>query len=347
MENQDGIRLNWENFQNSLSKSFKIVRSTADFSDVTLLCEDGDPIKAHRVILAAGSRFFQSILTKKIVGSHPHPLLFLGGVQKSYLEAILNFLYLGQTMVGQGELSDFMEVARRLGIIGLVERDSLPVNAEEMTNICFENKSDMHGKQVANGFQDRHSQTKDEVCIPGIVSYGTIENMAIANDIITFNIQDKSGEDLVFDQIKNETSLTSNEENTRAINYLNEDPNEMKDKCKYDMMLEYDGSLQCKVCDFIANIDDDFNEHTENHLKAYQNVWNKNSTKEVGKYPKRSAVWNFAKKIGDTAICSFCDKILAATGSTTSNIRQHIKMHLRENEKKNEQVLTVKVCKKI
>ena len=51
-----------------LATMIKSLRNDNDFSDVTLVCEDGDPIKAHKVILAGGSPIFQKMFAQNCGG---------------------------------------------------------------------------------------------------------------------------------------------------------------------------------------------------------------------------------------------------------------------------------------
>ena len=44
--------LKWSSFQENISTSFENLRQTNDFSDVTLVSDDGDQIECHKVILA-------------------------------------------------------------------------------------------------------------------------------------------------------------------------------------------------------------------------------------------------------------------------------------------------------
>ena len=48
------------------------LREDKYFTDVTLACEDGQQVEAHKVILAASSPFFQRLLER-----HKHPLFLL------------------------------------------------------------------------------------------------------------------------------------------------------------------------------------------------------------------------------------------------------------------------------
>jgi len=100
--------------------SYRRMRTATEFSDVTLVCEDGRQIYAHRVILASSSSFFQGVLTNVM---HSHPLIFLRGVPHSQLSAIMDFIYLGQAEIRQEDLDAFMEVVGELGIKGIETRD--------------------------------------------------------------------------------------------------------------------------------------------------------------------------------------------------------------------------------
>jgi len=123
------LSLQWNEFQMNQVDSYRRMRLATDFSDVTLACENGRQIYAHRVILASSSSFFQGVLTKLM---HSHPLIFLRGVPHSQLSAIVDFIYLGQAEVQQKDLDAFLEVAGGLGVKGLTEKgkDGIPSSVE-------------------------------------------------------------------------------------------------------------------------------------------------------------------------------------------------------------------------
>ena len=92
------LSLQWNNFKENTVGSFQMLKGDNDFSDVTLVCEDGQQVEAHKVILACSSPVFQSILKRN---KHAHPLLYMRGMKSEDLVAILDFLYCGETNVYQ------------------------------------------------------------------------------------------------------------------------------------------------------------------------------------------------------------------------------------------------------
>ena len=69
----DKLCLQWNDFQENIKSAFGKLREESDFKDVTLICEDGQQVEAHKVILTASSPLFQKLLCVK---SHPHPLIY-------------------------------------------------------------------------------------------------------------------------------------------------------------------------------------------------------------------------------------------------------------------------------
>ena len=97
--------LKWNNFQQNVSNAFGSLREDKEFSDVTLACEDGQQMEAHRVILAASNPFFQKLLRRN---KHAHPLINMRGVEFNDLKAIVDFLYHGEANMYQENLEIFL-----------------------------------------------------------------------------------------------------------------------------------------------------------------------------------------------------------------------------------------------
>ena len=88
----DKLCLQWNDFKDNAINAFGSLRGDNDFADVTLACEDGKQVEAHKVVLASSSPFFQNILRKN---KHIHPLIYMRGVKSDDLLAIVDFLYSG------------------------------------------------------------------------------------------------------------------------------------------------------------------------------------------------------------------------------------------------------------
>ena len=108
--------LQWNDFQDIVKSAFGHLRASTDFVDVTLACEDGQQIEAHKMILAASSPFFQRILKSN---KHSHPLIYMKGMKTDDLTAIVDFLYFGEANVYQENLDSFLAIAEELQIKGL------------------------------------------------------------------------------------------------------------------------------------------------------------------------------------------------------------------------------------
>ena len=74
----DKLCLQWNDFKENAIGSLGSLKDDNDFLDVTLACEDGKQVEAHKVILAISSPFFQNLLK---INKHPHPLIYLRGVK--------------------------------------------------------------------------------------------------------------------------------------------------------------------------------------------------------------------------------------------------------------------------
>ena len=114
---QEKLCLQWNDFQVNIKSAFGNLREKNDFVDVTLACEDGQQVEAHKVILAASSLFFQKLLGRN---KHPHPLIYMRGIKSEDLMSILDFIYFGEANVSQENLESFLAIAEELQMKGLM-----------------------------------------------------------------------------------------------------------------------------------------------------------------------------------------------------------------------------------
>ena len=128
MESGRLLNLNWNNFVENLSEAVREIRDDKDFHDVTLMTPDGNVTHANKFILSICSSFFKGLFKKTASASL---VIYLKGVSSRNLENILNFIYYGETNVGEEDLSTFLETAKDLKIKGLIDQKERPSIKQE------------------------------------------------------------------------------------------------------------------------------------------------------------------------------------------------------------------------
>jgi len=166
--------LSWNDFSTALVNNYSNHRKNDDFSDVTLVSDDETIYNVHKLVLAGSSTFFQNILRKQ---QHSHPLLFLSGVHSKFLSSILDFIYEGNVKVSSNDLDEFLNIAKKLKIEGLIRNElvnssemsnqPLPLEYEEMKNPDFKNhqisEDEVEIVSTSQPLQEDVIQKKEEV----------------------------------------------------------------------------------------------------------------------------------------------------------------------------------------
>ena len=116
MQQPGSYILKWEDFSNNLGSFYNSLRNSQDFTDVTLACEDGRQVEAHKVILSTSSPFFMDLLQRS---QHPHPIIYMRGLSSSTLVALLDFIYRGEVSLEEVGLEEFFKLGQELKLVGL------------------------------------------------------------------------------------------------------------------------------------------------------------------------------------------------------------------------------------
>ena len=117
MTSHNGSSFRCLDFGTRTSELFRSLLGSQDFSDITLAGEEGVPVPCHRVVLSAGSTYF-----KRVLGGHREgagSVVLLPGLRTGLLEGLLDFLYTGEARLEEGEVEEFLALARSLGVGGL------------------------------------------------------------------------------------------------------------------------------------------------------------------------------------------------------------------------------------
>ena len=158
------FQLKWNDFQSRISNSFGLLRKEEVFFDVTLVSEDENQVKAHKLVLSACSDFFKSILRKN---PHPDPLIFLTGVSSANLQLVLDYIYQGEVQIFQEQLDSFLNVAQKLRIEGLNagdnddEEDKYLPETDEVKFQDYQNTADLEFQSKQREIVTRSVKTVD------------------------------------------------------------------------------------------------------------------------------------------------------------------------------------------
>jgi hypothetical protein len=129
--------LKWNDFQQNIAGSYRDLWRDKDFSDVTLVCEENQKIETHQNILSACSPFFSTVLK---MNKHSHPMIYMRGLKAKDLEAIVDFIYLGEANIYQEDLEAFLTLAEELQLKGLSGSQDDTLGLEEnVKNSPFKN----------------------------------------------------------------------------------------------------------------------------------------------------------------------------------------------------------------
>lgn len=109
--------LRWNNYHSNLSNVFDQLFQAESFVDVTLISE-GRPIKAHKMVLAASSPYFQTIFQETPC---KHPVVIIKDVKWDELKALVEFMYRGEINVAQEQLRPLLNLAQMFQIRGLTD----------------------------------------------------------------------------------------------------------------------------------------------------------------------------------------------------------------------------------
>ncbi|CAG0902300.1 unnamed protein product [Darwinula stevensoni] len=107
--------LKWNSHHAETFQSFENLRHREMFVDATLSC-NGQFLKAHKLVLCAGSGYFERILNRDGPGT---PTIHFYGVDMQLLKLLVEFMYCGEVEVPAMDLEKFIEVAENLEVKGL------------------------------------------------------------------------------------------------------------------------------------------------------------------------------------------------------------------------------------
>ena len=146
--------LTWDLFPSHAQNLLQQMLETNCNTDVTLVCDDQKTLRAHKVVLSAGSPVFRNI-NSNLKGNDS--VIYLKGIKYEQLEPVLRFMYLGQVSIREDTLKDLLDVAKELEVKGLnkkvtVEDDEgekLPLDSPSSVESIEEDTDEKQVKMVS------------------------------------------------------------------------------------------------------------------------------------------------------------------------------------------------------
>ena len=128
---RESFCLTWNFFHQHASGFLEIESSEKNFADVTLVSDEQKPFEAHKFVLSACSPVLRDLLLKN---PHDHPVIYLNGIKQFELDAILQFIYLGNSKFHQSRIDRFIETGRILQLKQFARNSNTNANADKERN---------------------------------------------------------------------------------------------------------------------------------------------------------------------------------------------------------------------
>ncbi|XP_066964710.1 longitudinals lacking protein, isoforms H/M/V-like isoform X19 [Macrobrachium rosenbergii] len=116
------LSLKWNNHRSTFLHILGVLRDKQSYTDVTLAC-DGKFYSVHKLVLSTCSDYFCAMFEKTACKS---PVIVLKDIKSNDLEALLDYMYLGEVNVRQSDLASLIKAAENLRIKGLAVPDDEP-----------------------------------------------------------------------------------------------------------------------------------------------------------------------------------------------------------------------------
>merc|ERR1712051_1067151 len=160
--------LKWKTYSDHLVGVFKELGEEGHFADVTLVSDDQIQTKAHKVVLSACSPVLKTLLVNN---PHSHPLLYLRGIKQTELQAILKFMYFGETQIFENRINDFVSMAKDLEVKEISEeQEEKEEDSDQGTNVNEDTEAIMEGNEQTEYEQD----VKEEAIKPSALPVRTV-----------------------------------------------------------------------------------------------------------------------------------------------------------------------------
>lgn len=296
--------IRWNDQEASILRSFRELYLNQNLVDVTLGAEQKS-IKAHKVVLAACSPYFQSLFMDN---PNPSPTVLMRDAKFDDLKALVDFMYHGEVIVNQEQLATLLKTAESLQITQLSVVVSNPSSGATQSVLGSFLTSD--GTQVT--FQKRKRKRKAKAKQDMIEVDGTAADGVEVGDAGDANESEST------DSPTGAKGARTTRRRTNVSTHEVADASRILELSMAEIVANPDGSTADASGAQIINVG--------GHIFTSTEAPTPSTTVIVVR--KKSFVWNHFSETGKgTVRCRICSKQIAfkdPTGST-SNMIKHLK----------------------
>lgn len=163
--------IRWEDHKKEIVEEQQYLFDNGLECDCVLVSTEGKKIRAHQVILSSSSEFFRKILSELPPLLEP-PTIHVPDASSCILEAIIRFIYTGETTIGSAYLASLLECCNYLDIKGCVS-NGFTLNGK---NIKSESQSQPSNAHIDDSFQENWSNSEEYLIISRADSANTDED---------------------------------------------------------------------------------------------------------------------------------------------------------------------------
>ena len=113
------FNLKWETYSDHLRDMLHALMISDELTDITLVSDDKESVRAHKIVLSACSSVFKNIIDEL---PQNNSVIYLRGIQHQEIESILQFMYLGVATINPDRMNEFLNVAKCLEVKEIKEK---------------------------------------------------------------------------------------------------------------------------------------------------------------------------------------------------------------------------------
>ena len=272
----------WNDYRSNWEKTLSGLQNNTDFADVTLISDDKVRFSAHKILLSSCSNMLKDILKEN---HHGNSLIYLSGMSSDTIQLILDYIYIGEAKLYQGQLDSFLKNSKKLEIDGLFDLDDIEDKEidENQNDELKEDEENSSNMDDVPDLSDRKSV--DEECqLESEKNEFLLDNNLVITDFENLKKEKTETYENTNNACKHKCKLCKGSFNklsnlTRHIKNVHKDPpseekkidvrsmtpGEIKDKLK-ELYKKFNGVWICLECDYKSVQSGKIKRHIETHV---------------------------------------------------------------------------------